>query len=129
MLSVLLGARGVWETLAFSWYPTFQAPALRYGPTHANHHAFRESTLTLGALAVILWAMFQPAETRMRPLWVTMAFAAACYNSGWWLPWPPLGLRTPNLAAELVHIAAALVSGAVIALSLPNFHHGDRRDP
>ena len=31
VLGVLVGLPSVWETLAFSWDPTFQAPALRYG--------------------------------------------------------------------------------------------------
>jgi hypothetical protein len=126
VLGVVLGIPSVWETLAFSWDPTFQAPALRYGPTHTNYHAFREFTLTLGSLAVMLWAMFQPPANRTHPLWVAMAFAAVCYYGGWWLPWPLLGLHTPSLAAELVHLAAALASGSAIVLSGSRFSLGDR---
>lgn len=50
ILGVIVGLPSVWETLSFSWDPTFQAPALREGPRHTNYHAFREFTLTIGAL-------------------------------------------------------------------------------
>lgn len=40
VLDILVGLPSVWETLSFSWDPPFQAPALRYGPTHSNYHAF-----------------------------------------------------------------------------------------
>lgn len=123
VLGILVGLPSLWETLAFSWDPTFQAPALRYGPQHTNYHAFREFTLTLGALGIMLWVMFQPTENRSRALWTTMMLAGVSYYSGWWLPWPLLGLHTPNMSAELVHIATATLSLAAIALSWPHFHH------
>ena len=121
VLGILVGLPSLWETLSFSWDPTFQAPALRYGPTHTNYHAFREFTLTLGALLVMLWAMFQPPARRSRTLWVAMALASACYYGGWWLPWPLQGLHTPNLVAELDHEAAALLSVAGIGLAWRQF--------
>jgi len=108
VLGILVGLPSIWETLSFSWDPTFQAPALRYGPTHSNYHAFREFTLTLGAIMVMLWVMFQPAGRRSRALWVVMALAGVLYYGGWWLPWPILELHTPNIIAELDHEAAAL---------------------
>jgi len=126
VLGVLTGLPSVWETLAFSWDPTFQAPALRYGSEHTNYHAFREFTLTLGALTIMLWVIFQPAENRSPAMWTTMLLAGVLYYGGWWLPWPLLGLHTPNLAAELVHEAAAALSLAAIALSWWQFHPGRR---
>jgi hypothetical protein len=122
----LIGLPSLWETLSFSWDPTFQAPALRYGPEHTNYHAFREFTLTLGALAIMLWVMFQPAKNRSHALWMTMMFAGIFYYSGWWIPWPLLGLHTPNLSAELVHIVAATLSLTAIARSWQYFHHRDQ---
>lgn len=124
VLGLVVGGPSLWQTLAFSWDPTFQAPALRYGPSHTQYHAFREFTLTLGALAVMLWVMFQPAARRTRELWVTMLMAAGFYYGGWWLPWPLLGLRTPNVGAELVHLASALLSVAGVGLARGEF----RRD-
>ena len=47
-LGIIIGLPSVWETLAFSWNPLFQAPGLPLGPTHTNYHAFREFTLTIG---------------------------------------------------------------------------------
>lgn len=121
VLGVVVGLPSVWETLSFSWDPTFAAPALRYGSTHTNYHAFREFTLTLGALLIMLWSMFQPAAGRSRPLWVAMMLAALFYYGGWWLPWPLLGLRTPNLLSEFVHEAAALLASVAVALSWRHF--------
>jgi hypothetical protein len=121
VIGLLAGLPSIWETLAFSWDPTFQAPTLRYGPTHTNYHAFREFTLTLGALTIMVWVMFRPARDRTRVLWATMAFAAGFYYGGWWLPWPILGLHTPTLIAEIVHEVAAACSCLAIALSWPQF--------
>jgi len=121
VLGILVGIPSIWETLSFSWDPTFQAPALRYGPHHSNYHAFREFTLTLGAILVMLWAMFQPPARRLRELWVAMALAGVFYYGGWWLPWPLLGLHTPNLIAELDHEAAAALSLVAITLTRRRF--------
>ena len=126
VLGILVGFPSLWETLAFSWDPTFEAPALRYGSTHTNYHAFREFTLTLGALAIMLWVMFQPAKNRSRALWTTMMLAGVFYYGGWWLPWPLLGLHTPNISAELVHVATAALSLTAIALARHHFHHDDQ---
>lgn len=121
VLGIIIGLPSILETLSFSWDPTFQAPALRYGPTHTNYHAFREFMLTLGALFVMLWAMFQSSAGRSRALWVAMALTALSYYGGWWIPWPLLGLHTPNHLAELVHEAAAFLTGAAIALAWRHF--------
>jgi hypothetical protein len=126
VLGILIGLPSLWETLSFSWNPTFQASALRYGSTHTNYHAFREFTLTLGALTIMLWVMFQPAKTRSRALWITMMLAGVFYYSGWWLPWPLLGLHTPSQSAELVHIATAALSLTAIDRSWRYFHRSDR---
>ena len=117
VLGLLTGIPSVWETLSFSWDPTFRAPMLRYGPTHTNYHAFREFTLTLGALLVMTWVMFQPLGNRTRAMWTSMVFSATFYYGGWWISWPLLGLHTPNLTAELDHEAAALMSCVAIGLS------------
>ena len=114
---IVVGLPSIWETVSFSWDSTFQAPALRYGPTHSNYHAFREFTLTVGAILVMVWVMFQPQARRSRELWIAMLLAGVSYYGGWWLPWPLLGLHTPNLVAELDHEAAALLSLAAIALA------------
>jgi hypothetical protein len=121
IVGILFGLPSLWETLSFSWDPSFQAPALRFGPTHTNYHVFREFTLTLGALATMVWVMFQPAANRSRPLWIAMLIAAAFYYVGWWLPWPLLGLHTPNVAAEIVHLAAAASSLTAIFLVRKEF--------
>ncbi|MEI1377344.1 hypothetical protein PQG02_11755 [Nostoc sp. UHCC 0926] len=126
VLGILVGLPSLWETLAFSWDPTFEAPALRYGSTHTNYHAFREFTLTLGTLAIMLWVMFQPAKNCSRALWTTMMLAGVFYYGGWWLPWPLLGLHTPNMSAELVHVATAALSLTAIAFARQHFHHGDQ---
>lgn len=118
---IVLGLPSIWETLSFSWDPTFQAPMLRYGPTHTNYHAFREFTLTVGALLVMFYVMFQPVQGRTRAMWVAMAIAALFYYGGWWLPWPLLGLHTPTLFAELVHEAAAFTSGLAVVLSFRHY--------
>ena len=123
VLGILVGLPSVWETLSFAWDPTFEAPALRYGRTHTNYHAFREVTLTLGAMLTMLWTMFQPAAQRSRAMWTPMALSATFYYGGWWLPWPLLGLHTPNLTAELVHEAAALLAAVAIVLSWRHFGH------
>ena len=117
VVGIVVGLPSLWETLSFSWDPTFQAPSLRYGPTHTNYHVLRELTLTLGALAVMLYGMFRPERDRTPALWWAMALAAGFYYGGWWLPWPILGLHTPTLPAELVHEAAASISCSAIALS------------
>lgn len=123
VVGLIVGLPSMWETLAFSWDPTFQAPALRYGPEHTNYHAFREFTLTLGAVAIMLWAMFRPERDRTPVLWMTMALAAGFYYGGWWLPWPIFGLHTPTLLAELVHEAAALTTCSAVVLSWRRFQH------
>jgi hypothetical protein len=121
---ILFGLPSLWETLSFSWDPSFQAPALRFGATHTNYHVFREFTLTLGALSTMVWVMFQPPASRSRPLWTTMLIAAGFYYVGWWLPWPLLGLHTPNVAAEIVHLAAAASSLTAIFLVRKEFKVG-----
>ncbi len=118
---ILFGLPSLWETLSFSWDPSFQAPALRFGPTHTNYHVFREFTLTLGALSTMVWGMFQPATNRTRPLWISMLIAGGFYYVGWWLPWPLLGLHTPNVPAEIVHLLAAGSSLTAIFLVRKEF--------
>jgi len=115
VLGILVVLPSIWKTLSFSWDPTFQAPALRYGPTHSNYHAFREFTLTLGAPLVMLWAILQPPARSLRELWV--ALAGLFYFGGCWLPWRLLGLHTLSLAAELHHEAAALLLLVAIGLA------------
>ena len=124
VLGLICGLPSLWQTLAFSWDPTFQAPALRYGPDHTNYHAFREFTLTLGANAVVLWSIFQPAARRTFALWVAMLLSAVCYYAGWWLPWPLLGLHTPSLIAEMVHLATAFLTLLGIVLARRHFYQG-----
>jgi hypothetical protein len=111
----------IWETLAFSWDSTFSAPLLRYGSTHTNYHAFREFTLTVGAIGVMLWVMFQPLPNRGQTLWVAMAFAGFCYYGGWWLPWPLFGFRAPTTMSEVIHGAATTLSAFSILISRSSF--------
>lgn len=114
LAGLALGSTSVYVTLSFSWNPAFEAPGLPEGPSHTRYHAFREFTLTLGAIAVMAFAMFQPARRRTPQLWTAMLLAAVFYYAGWWLPGPLLGLGTPSLVAELVHVAtAACVLGAI----------------
>lgn len=115
ILGLLGSAVSMYQTLAFSWNPAFEAPALAEGPRHTNYHAFRGFTLAVGAAGVMAFGMFQPAAGRRRPLWWAMLIAGGCYYAGWWLPWPLLGLRTPPGIAEIVHVlSASLALGAVI---------------
>jgi len=53
-----------------------------------------------------------------------MFIAAVCYYGGWWLPWPLLGLHTPNLAAGIDHAIATILTltGVVIARTQYNSH-------
>jgi hypothetical protein len=122
-LGLAAGAISMWETLAFSWNPDFQAPALALGVTHTNYHAFREFTLTLGVVIIILYVMFQPPAGRHRSLWVVMFIAAVCYYGGWWLPWPLLGLHTPNLAAGIDHAIATILTLTGVVIARTEFSH------
>jgi hypothetical protein len=121
IVGILCGLPSIWETLAFSWDPTFSAPLLRYGPSHTNYHAFREFTLTVGVIAVMLWVMFQPPTKRTRTLWVAMALAGFFYYGGWWLPWPLFGFRAPTIISELVHATATFFSILSILISRASF--------
>lgn len=121
ILGLLGSAASMYQTLAFSWNPAFEAPALAEGPRHTNYHAFRGFTLSVGVAAVLVWGMFQPAGRRRRELWVAMVLAAFGYYVGWWLPWPLFGLHTPNAVAEGVHVAAAALTLGAILLSRRQF--------
>ena len=120
-LGLIVGLFSMWDTLAHSWDPAFQAPALPLGPTHTNYHAFREWTLSVGATAVLLYGMFLPAAQRMRPIWIVMGVMAVCYYGGWWLPWPLLGLHAPNRVAMVIHLAATVLSLTGVLLAQPYF--------
>ncbi len=85
---ILFGLPSLWETLSFSWDPSFQAPALRFGPTHTNYHVFREFALTLGALATMVWVLFQPAANRSRPLWTQCSSRQVAITSDGGYPGP-----------------------------------------
>lgn len=108
-LGLAAGTLSMWDTLAHSWDPAFQASALPLGPRHTNYHAFREFTLSVGAAAILLYMMFLPSAQRVRPLWIVMCLTAVCYHGGWWLPWPLLGLHAPNPAATAIHSAATIL--------------------
>ena len=116
-LGLVVGTLSMWDTLSHSWDPAFQAPAFPLGPTHTNYHAFREFTLQVGAVAVMLYVMFLPPKQRLRSSWVVMAVMSVCYYGGWWLPWPLLGLHAPNTAALIVHLAATVLSLSGVALA------------
>ena len=109
-LGIIIGLPSVWETLAFSWNPDFQAPRLPLGPTHTNYHAFREFTLTIGVELVILYIVFQPPGHRIRPLWNVMLIAALGYYVGWWLPWPIFGYHAPNEFSQIDHFIATVIT-------------------
>ena len=79
-LGLSVGALSMWDTVSHSWDPAFEAPALSLGPTHTNYHAFREFTLTLGAVGVMLYVMFLPESMRLRSFWVIMAMTSVCYH-------------------------------------------------
>ena len=119
----------MWDTLAHTWDPAFQAPALLLGPTHTNYHAFREFTLSVGAAAVLLYAAFLPATQRTRPLWVVMFITAVCYYGGWWLPGPLFGLHAPNPLAEIDHLAAAILSLTGVVLAWGKFSSRTHQPP
>ena len=120
--AIVVGLPSLWETVLFSWDPPFAAPALRYGPTHTNYHAFREFTFAVGALGVMVWGMAQPINRRTAGLWIAMALACGFYYGGWWAPWPLLGLNTPSLVAELNHEAAPALAVAAMAIAWRPFH-------
>ena len=119
LLGLAASGLSIYDTLAHVWDPTFEAPALSLGRRHTNYHAFREFTVSVGVAAVLAWGMFQPVRKRHRELWVAMLIAALGYYVGWWLPWPLFGLHAPNLAAEIVHAAATLLTLAAVALARP----------
>lgn len=120
-LGLICGIPSVWETLAFSWNPDFQAPRLPLGPTHTNYHAFREFTLTMGVIIVMLYVIFLPSKHRKQPLWTVMFITAVGYYGGWWLPGPLLGLHAPTQASGIVHLAATLLSLAGILFAWKHF--------
>jgi len=109
-LGIIIGLPSVWETLAFSWNPDFQAPRLALGPTHTNYHAFREFTLTIGVELAILYIVFLPLGHRIRPLWNVMLIAALGYYVGWWLPWPIFGYHAPNEFSQIDHFTATVIT-------------------
>jgi hypothetical protein len=96
-----VGTLSVWDTLSHTWDPAFQAPALPLGPTHTNYHAFREFTLSVGAMLVLAYGMFLPLAKRSRDLWNVMCVTAFCYYGGWWIPSPLFGLHAPNTPATI----------------------------
>ena len=116
-LGVIAGAISMWQTLAFSWDPDFQAPALLLGPTHTNYHAFRGFTLSLGASLVLLYGIFLPQSQRTRPMWIVLCVTALCYYGGWWLPGPLLTLHAPSRAATITHLVATFLSLTGVVLS------------
>jgi hypothetical protein len=120
-LGVAAGTLSIWDTLSHTWDPSYQAPALALGPTHTNYHAFREFMLSVGAVLVELYGVFQPAAKRTRPLWIAMCLTALFYYGGWWLPWPLFGLRTPNLVATVDHLIATILCLAGVGLAWPYF--------
>lgn len=124
-LGLAAGTLSMWDTLAHSWDPAFQAPVLPLGPRHTNYHAFREFTLSVGAAAILLYVMFLPSAQRVRPLWIVMCVTAVCYYGGWWLPWPLLGLHAPNPAATFVHLAATILCLTSIGLARRFFPIGN----
>jgi hypothetical protein len=74
-----VGTLSVWDTLSHTWDPAFQAPALPLGPTHTKYHAFREFTLSVGAMLVLAYGMFLPLAKRSRDLWNVMCVTAFFY--------------------------------------------------
>ena len=128
-LGIIIGLPSVWETLAFSWNPDFQAPRLPLGPTHTNYHAFREFTLTIGVELVMLYVVFQPLGHRIRPLWNVMLIAALGYYVGWWLPWPIFGYHAPNEQSQIDHLAATVFSLAGVACAWQHFPKPTITDP
>ena len=120
-IGLAVGSLSMWDTLVHSWDPAFQAPALPLGSTHTNYHAFREFTLSVGAVVVLLYVMFLPPARRVRPLWIVMFVTAVCYYGGWWLPWPLLGLQAPNLAANIIHLLATVICLTSVGLAWPQF--------
>ena len=120
-LGVMRGALSMYDTLSHTWDPAFNAPTLPLGPTHTNYHAFREFTLSVGAVAVMLYVMFQPVTKRSRTLWTVMLVMAVSYYAGWWLPGPLFGLYAPNRVAFISHRIATILSLTSVALAWPHF--------
>ena len=109
-LGVVAGTLSIWDTLSHTWDPSYQAPALALGPTHTNYHAFREFMLSVGAVLVELYGVFQPAAKRTSPLWVAMCLTAVFYYRGWWLPWPIFGYHAPNELSQIDHFIATVIT-------------------
>ncbi|MEH1844937.1 MAG: hypothetical protein V7L25_08025 [Nostoc sp.] len=124
-LGVGFSAVSIYQTLVLAFDPAFQAPALPLGPRHTNYHAFRGFTLAFGTVIIMLFVMFQPAQRRQPVLWTIMLLSALFYYGGWWLPWPLLGLHTPNLAAGVDHGLATFFSLAGILLARGEFNVRD----
>lgn len=128
-LGLAAGTLSIWDTLSHTWDPAFNAPALPLGPTHTNYHAFREFTLSMGAVAVLLYGMFLSAAKRTRPIWVVMCLTAVFYYGGWWLPWPLFGLRAPNQVATVDHLVATILCLSGVGLAWPYFRANGSLDP
>lgn len=120
-LGVLVGSLSIYDTLSHVWDPAFHAPALPLGPTHTNYHAFREFTLSVGAVTALLYGIFLPAGKRTRPVWVVMCVVALSYYGGWWLPWPLFGLQVPNRVAMVDHLLATVLCLTGVGLERPYF--------
>ena len=121
LLGLAASGLSMFDTLSHVWDPSFEAPALSLGTRHTNYHAFREFTLSIGVGTVLAWGMFQPVGKRRRELWVAMLVASLGYYVGWWLPWPLFGLHAPNLIAEVVHLAATVLTLAAVEIARPSF--------
>jgi hypothetical protein len=120
-----VGTLSVWDTLSHTWDPAFQAPALPLGPTHTNYHAFREFTLSVGAMLVLAYGMFLPLAKRSRDLWNVMCVTAFCYYGGWWIPSPLFGLQAPNTLATIIHLASTVLTLTGVTASRGNFPNSD----
>ena len=121
LLGLAVGTVSMYETLAFTWNPLFEAPVLPQGRRHTNYHAFRGFSLSVGVALVLCWGMFQPVGRRRRELWGAMVLASLGYYVGWWLPWPLFGLRTPSAMAEGVHALATALTLSAVFLSRSRF--------
>jgi hypothetical protein len=54
------------ETVAHSWDPSFEAPAVSWGPRYTICRPFREFTLSVGVVTLLAWSVFRQEEQRRR---------------------------------------------------------------
>lgn len=125
--ALLLASLGVgllsWrETVGHVGSPDFLLDRYPLGPTHAWYHAFREACGDVAKMAVLLLIFFGPHRWRTSFAWWTSLILMLGYYAPFWLGEPFLpALSAPNLPAQIIHLAMAVLSAAALIVARPSF--------